>query len=173
MFPTTPTAVPDVAVAPHATLADRNFGLASHQRLDLNASRVLSLVSGDVIEKDWNGTQTQAAHRDIDLVAGADAGGTDRCRCGSTTTTRNSPSGANRDYSRTTPNAVLSLAVDTLGTDPPPFRDRADLVTGTGCRRGQRVRVAQPERERERRLPADVVHLRVQDAGRRRRHRRS
>jgi hypothetical protein len=131
MFPTTPTAVPDVAVAPHATLADRNFGLASYQRLDLNASRVLSLVSGDVIEKDWNGTQTQAAHRDIDLVAGADAGGTDQLSVWFNHYDANPLFGANRDYSRTTPNAVLSLAVDTLGTDPPPFRDRADLVTGT------------------------------------------
>src|SRR4029077_5616875 len=55
-----------------------NFGMSSYQVITLNASRVLSLTSGDLIEKDWPGTSTTLAHTDNDIILGADAAGTDQ-----------------------------------------------------------------------------------------------
>src|SRR5207247_11326428 len=76
-FPTSPTSVGPLLVGPNQTLNGNNFGVAGFQIISLNASRVLSLASGDLQENDWSGGNPATARKDNDLGPGADAGATD------------------------------------------------------------------------------------------------
>jgi SdrD B-like domain len=128
-FPTSSTAIPNQFVQSGAILTGRNFGVATYQIITLNASRVLCLAPTDLIEKDWNGNQTQDARVDKDLVLGADAGGTDNVSVwfnnySSTPLFSSTPS-----YTRNAPNSVMAIAADTLDSSVPV--NRPDIVTGT------------------------------------------
>lgn len=133
-FPTSRTALNPIWVQDGATLTGKNFGVVAYQIITLNASRVLSLGSADLMEKDWSGNSTQHAHGDADIVLGADAGGTDNISVWFNqyeTTPLFSPSPADpTGYTRNAANSVLSLAVDTLDANISPFR-RPDIATGT------------------------------------------
>lgn len=134
-FPTTTTAIGPILLSAGQTIANNNFGVASYQVITLNASRVLSLASADVIEADWNGNQTQNAHGDADILLGADAGGTDNVSVwfnqynGSPLFNPSPTTPSGSGYTRNAPNSVLSLAVDTL--DTAANKQRPDVVTGT------------------------------------------
>ena len=128
-YPTNSTSIANVWVQAGQTVAGNNFGMASYQIITLNASRVLSLASRDLIEKDWNGNHTENARQDVDLVLGADAGGTDNVsvwfnQYASTPLFDPSPT-----YARNAPNSVMAMALDTLDRSDPVARP--DLVTGT------------------------------------------
>lgn len=128
-YPTNSTMIGGLYVQAGQITTGNNFGMASYQIITLNASRVLSLAARDLIEKDWNGNQTQNARQDADLVLGADAGGTDNVSVWFNkyaTTPLFDPSAT---YSRLAPNSVLSMALDTLDRNAPIARP--DLVTGT------------------------------------------
>ena len=133
-FPTSRTAIYPIWVQDAVTIGNNNFGIVAYQIITLNASRVLSLGSTDLIEKDWNGNQTDRAHGDADIVLGADAGGTDNISVWFNqydTTPLFSPSPADpTGYTRNAANSVLSLAVDTLDANVAPF-NRPDIATGT------------------------------------------
>src|SRR5258706_5289981 len=126
-YPTTSTSIGTVWLQPGQTLTGKNFGFNAFTRISLNATRVLSLGSRDLAEKDWNGNQTQNRRIDQDLVLGADAGGTDQVSVWFNP--YNSSFSGSPTYTRSAPNAVLALALDTLETAT-AFR-RPDLVTGT------------------------------------------
>jgi prepilin-type N-terminal cleavage/methylation domain-containing protein len=128
-FPTTSTAIPNQWVQSAAILTGKNFGVGSYQIITLNASRVLCLASADLIEKDWNGNQTQNAVKDKDLVLGADAGGTDNVSVWFNNYNSTPLFSATPTYARTAPNSVMALAVDTLDMASPIARP--DVVTGT------------------------------------------
>lgn len=133
-FPTTPTSINGLWVQTAATVANNNFGVAGYTVITLNANRVLSLASADLIEKDWNGNQTQNAHGDTDLILGADAGSTDNIsvwfnQYNSTPLFAPAPTDPN-GYTRLAPQSVMSIAVDTLDSDP-TWKKRPDVVTGT------------------------------------------
>lgn len=128
-FPTNSTMIPNVYVQANQTVSGHNFGMASYQIITLNASRVLSLASRDLIEKDWNGNQTQNARRDADLVLGADAGGTDNVSVWFNNYAATPLFNPSATYSRLAPNSVMAMAVDTLDKSAPVARP--DLVTGT------------------------------------------
>ncbi len=130
-YPTTSTRIPGIYVAAGAVLASQDFGLNSFTRIVLTANRVLSLASGDLMEKDWNGNQTDQAHADADLILGADAAGTDQISVWFNGYDSSTLFSATRDYSRTAPNAVQAIAAAPLSIDPWPFQDRIDIVTGT------------------------------------------
>ena len=112
-----------------------DFGLATFRRMSLSARNVLCLGRGDLMEKDWAGAQ--AAHRDLDLIAGADANGTDQLSVWFNHFDANPLFDDLRTYPRTAPNAVLSMAVDSLATTRASRTTRAagparaDVVTGT------------------------------------------
>ena len=132
-FPTSPTSVGPLLVGPNQTLNGNNFGVAGFQIISLNASRVLSLASGDLQENDWSGGNPATARKDNDLVLGADAGGTDNIsiwfnQYNSTPLFTASPS-LPTGYTRNAPQSVLSMTLDTLDTNAP--KSRPDLVTGT------------------------------------------
>ena len=128
-FATSVTSIGNLWLQAGQILTGRNFGVASFQVITLSASRVLSLVSTDLIEKDWNGSHTENARQDQDLILGADAGGLDNVsvwfnQYASTPLFNSTP-----DYTRLAPNSVLAMAVDTL--DKNDIKARPDLVTGT------------------------------------------
>jgi prepilin-type N-terminal cleavage/methylation domain-containing protein len=128
-FPTNSTTIGNVYVQANQNITGQNFGMASYQIITLNASRVLSLASRDLVEADWNGNQTQNARQDVDLVLGADAGGTDNIsvwfnQYASTPLFTPGPT-----YTRLAPNSVMAMALDTLDKTSPVRQP--DLVTGT------------------------------------------
>jgi Tfp pilus assembly protein PilW len=132
-FPTLGTALGSVWVQANVTTGNKNFGLATFQIISLNASRVLSLTSTDLIENDWGGGHADKAHHDTDLILGADAGGTDNVsvwfnQWSNSPLFASAPSGSG-GYTRMAPNSVLSMVVDTL--DQNDIKARPDLVTGT------------------------------------------
>jgi len=109
-----------------------NFGMQTFQIISLNASRVLSLVSGDLIEKDWSGSDNQwdtKGHKDAELVLGADAGGTDNVSVWFNAYNSSPLFAANPSYTRTAPQSVLALAIDRLDAASP--LERPDVITGT------------------------------------------
>jgi hypothetical protein len=131
MFPSGPISLGSIWVTTSSTIANKNFGMVTYQIITLQASRVLSLVSGNLIEKDWNGSDNQYATKgagDQDILLGADAGGTDNVSVWFNqypdSVFKISPT-----YTRNASQSVLSLALDTLDTGSPLVRP--DLVTGT------------------------------------------
>lgn len=133
-FPTSRTAIRPVWVADGVTLGNNNFGVVAYQIITLNASRVLSLGSANLIEKDWSGNSTDRAHGDADIVLGADAGGTDNISVWfnqyDTTPLFTASPADPTGYTRNAANSVLSLVVDTLDANIAPFA-RPDIATGT------------------------------------------
>jgi prepilin-type N-terminal cleavage/methylation domain-containing protein len=134
-FPTTSMSIGGLWLRQTPALTNNNFGMSNFQIITLNASRVLSLAAADLIENDWNGGHTENARQDVDLILGADAGGTDNVSAWfnqyansplfDPSPTTHSGSG----YTRLAPNSVMSMAVDTL--DKNDNVKRPDLVTGT------------------------------------------
>ena len=134
-FPTSAMSIGNLWLRQTPTLNNNNFGMSKYVIITLNASRVLSLAAADLVEKDWNGGHTENAVQDMDLILGADAGGTDNVSVWfnqwansplfdpSPTTHQNS------GYTRLAPNSVMAMAVDTL--DKNDNVRRPDLVTGT------------------------------------------
>ena len=128
-YSTSTTSITPVWVAPNQNLSNNDFGMLGYQVITLNASRVLSLASGDLYEKVGSDNGGNGARRDIDLVLGADAGGTDNVSAWFNDYDNTPVFAANASYTRNAPNSVLSLAIDTLDTGTPKVR--LDMVTGT------------------------------------------
>jgi hypothetical protein len=127
-FPTSPASIGSLWVQAGVTYTGQNFGMSSFQVISLNASRVLSLVSGDVVEKDYLGAISNA-HRDADILLGADAAGADQISVWFNQWNLSPLFNVTPSYNRSAPQAVLAMAVDTLDTVAP--RWELDLVTGT------------------------------------------
>lgn len=131
-YPTGSTSLGPLLVQPSQNLTGRNFGVASFQIITLNASRVLSLASADLIEKDWTGNDNQYAtkgHEDADIVLGADAGGTDNIAVWFNNYNDSPLFDANPTYTRNAANSVLSMRLGMLDGNAPTTR--FDAVTGT------------------------------------------
>lgn len=127
-FPTTSTSINGVLIEAGQTLSDRNFGLSSFTIITLQANRVLSLASADMIEKDWNGNKTANRHGDTDIVLGSDTGGSDQVSTWFNQWDSTPLFAPNPDYTRSAAGAVMSMSLDWLNVDS-PF-NRPDLVTG-------------------------------------------
>ena len=134
-FPTSSMSIGGLWLRQSPTLQNNNFGMSKYLIITLNASRVLSLAAADLIENDWNGAHTENARQDVDLILGADAGGTDNVSvwfnqyANSPLFDASPTTHANSGYTRLAPNAVMAMAVDTL--DKNDDVRRPDLVTGT------------------------------------------
>src|SRR5438093_3864582 len=129
-FATTSTALSPVWVNETTPATGRNFGVLAFQLISLDAARVLSLANGDLAEKDWPSTQTQNRVRDLDLVLGSDANGSDQISVWLNRYDSNPLFSTAPDYDRSASGGVLSIAVDTLDAGPNLGRERADVVTG-------------------------------------------
>ncbi len=117
-FPTSGTDIGGIWLLASQTLTGKNFGMSTFQVISLNASRVLSLVSGDVKEKDYSGAATNA-HKDADILLGADAAGADQISVWFNQWNATPLFNATPTYSRGAPQAVLSMALDTLDATNP------------------------------------------------------
>lgn len=129
-FPTSSTTIGPFYLNGGQTIGNNNFGEVGYQVITLNASRVLSLASRDLIEADWNGSQTQNARGDHDLVLGADASGSDQISVWFNQYDNSPLFDPNPSYTRAAQGSVLSIAVDTLDNTA-TWRNRPDLATGT------------------------------------------
>ncbi len=127
-FPTSTTAIGGVWVQFNQTVANENFGMSSFQVISLNASRVLSLVSGDLMEKDYSGNASNA-HKDADLVLGSDTGGSDQISVWFNQWNAATLFNPTPTYTRSAPNAVMAMSLDTLDQTNP--KAQPDLVTAT------------------------------------------
>ena len=127
-FPTSTTAIGGLWLQFNQTLTGKDFGMSSFQVISLNASRVLSLASADLQEKDYNGNASNA-HKDADLVLGSDTGGTDQISVWFNQWNAATLFNATPTYTRSAPNAVMGMVLDTLDRSPPA--SQPDLVTGT------------------------------------------
>jgi uncharacterized protein (DUF2141 family) len=130
-FATSPTSVSPVWINEATPVMGRNFGVLAFQLISLEASRVLSLANGDLAEKDWPMSQTQNRVRDLDLVLGSDANGSDQVSVWHNQYDSNPLYSVAPDYNRPASGGVLALAVDTLDAGPSLGRERSDVVTGT------------------------------------------
>jgi prepilin-type N-terminal cleavage/methylation domain-containing protein len=128
-FPTTPTSLGPILISGGQTITGKNFGFAPYSTITLNATRVLSLATRDLIEKDWNGNKTDEARKDTDLLLGADAGATDNISVWFNDYDVTPLFGASPTYTRNAPGSVLAMAVDALDSGSPT--ERPDVVTGT------------------------------------------
>ena len=128
-FPTSGTSIGGLWLQENQTLSNKNFGMGTYQVITLNASRVLSLAAGDLIEKDWNGNATQHARADADLILGADDGGSDNISVWFNQYATTPVFTTNATYTRLAPQSVIAIAADTL--DKNVNINRVDLVTGT------------------------------------------
>jgi prepilin-type N-terminal cleavage/methylation domain-containing protein len=128
-YPTTPTAIGPTWLQASQVVNNQNFGMGTFQVITLNANRVLSLASANLVEDDWTGNKSSHAHHDVDLVLGADAGGTDNVSVWFNQYDNSPVFNSTPDYTRLAPQSVLAIALDTLDTVGDPTRP--DLVTGT------------------------------------------
>jgi len=127
-FPTTPTSISDLWIVGNDLHGGRNFGLSSFQVISIEANRILSVASRDLIENDW-GTTPANAMKDSDIMLGADAIGADQISVWFNQYSSSPLFSAGPTYTRSAPAAVLAMALDTLDSNAP--RSRPDLVTGT------------------------------------------
>jgi hypothetical protein len=131
-FPTTTTARGPILLSPGEVISGQTFGLDGFQKISLSAQRVLSLGSGDLIEKDWNGGHTERRGGDADLVLGADNLSTDQVSVWFNQYDSTPLFNTSRDYYRAAAQAVTALSVDRMDEGATNFQgERNDLVTGT------------------------------------------
>lgn len=127
-FPTSASSINGIYQQAGQTLANQDFGLSSFTVITLQANRVLSLGSIDVIEKDWNGNHTENRHGDADIILGSDTGGSDQISSWFNQYSGTPLFASSPDYTRSAPGAVMSMSLNYLNTDSP--LNRPDLVTG-------------------------------------------
>ena len=127
-YPTSGATISPVWLLGNQTLTGKNFGMSSFQVITLTASRVLSLVSGDVKELDYSLPITNA-HKDADIMLGADAAGSDQISVWFNQWNASPLFNANPSYIRSAPQAVMAMALDSLDATNPV--NTPDLVTGT------------------------------------------
>src|SRR5439155_25398415 len=132
-FATNSTAISPVWVTDGGTAGGKNFGVVAFQVISLQASRVLSLANGDLVERDWPSSQTQYRAKDLDLVLGSDANGSDQISAWFNKYDANPLFQSAPDYTRSAAGSVLAVAVDTMDTQGGGAlsKERADVVTGT------------------------------------------
>ena len=128
-YSTGTTALGPLWVTANSITSNQNFGMLGYTIITLNASRVLSLASGDVVEKQGSDNGSNGARYDSDIVLGADAGGTDNVSVWFNQYDNTPVFDPNASYTRNAPQSVMSISIDTLDTASP--KRRLDLVTGT------------------------------------------
>ena len=128
-YPTSTTNISPIWLQANDLSKNNDFGVLGYQIIVLNASRVLSLASGDLVEKQGADNGANNARQDSDIVLGADAGGTDNVSVWFNQYDTTPVFEPNPTYTRNAPQSVLSLSLDTLDANSP--KERPDVVTGT------------------------------------------
>ena len=128
-YATSTTVIQPVWLSTGQLLTGKNFGVLDYQIISLTASRVLSIASGDLYEKQGSDNAGSNARKDADIVLGADTGATDNMSVWYNQYNSNPLFTTAPSYTRDAPNSILALALDTLDTVSP--KARLDCVTGT------------------------------------------
>jgi type II secretory pathway pseudopilin PulG len=116
-------------VSDHAVISNQDFSLGTFYIIRAEAQRVLSLASGDLVEKDWGLSLTTTPRQDVDIVLGAEASGVDNVMVWFNQYDAKPLLNPVPSYSRDAAQSVLSLALDSL--DTAGLRRRLDVVAGT------------------------------------------
>jgi type II secretory pathway pseudopilin PulG len=132
-FPVTSSVIAPLWVETGITYPDNDFGIDPFQLVTLNAERVLSLGSGELMEKDWSGPDgynkyVNNGHKDIDLVLGSEWSANPNISTWFNDWNSSPLFPAVPDYQRNAWSSALSIAVGPIDVDPP--WSRADVVTG-------------------------------------------
>lgn len=134
LYPTTPTQISPIWLLTGQTSSGNNFGMSTFTQITLNADRVLSLASGDLLEKDWSGNANQWATKgsfDKDLVLGSEYVSNPNVSVwwnGWNSPTVSSIFAAAPTYTRNAQSSALSVVVGSLDSTVPTQRE--DVVTG-------------------------------------------
>ncbi|MBI5837908.1 MAG: VCBS repeat-containing protein [Candidatus Eisenbacteria bacterium] len=130
-YPTAGTSRGMFYVAARDTAGPYDFGANSYTVITLNASRVLSLGTADLLEKDWSGNDNQWAtksHRDLDLVLGSERISSSNLSVWFNQYPATPLYTASADYVRDAMASVLAIATGSLDGATPT--ERQDVVTG-------------------------------------------
>jgi prepilin-type N-terminal cleavage/methylation domain-containing protein len=133
-YPTTPTQISPLWLSLGQTLSGNDFGMSNFTQITLNADRVLSLSSGDLLEKDWGGSASQfltKAAFDKDLVLGSEYVSNPNVSVWFNNwdpPTISTTFAADANYARNAQSSALSVAVGPLDGNTPVMRE--DVVTG-------------------------------------------
>ncbi len=133
-YPTTSIQITPIWLSVGQTITGQHFGVSNFTQITLNADRVLSLASGNLLEKDWSGADGQWATKasfDIDLVLGSEYVSNPNLAVwfngwnppSATTCFTPAPT-----YTRNAQSSALSVAVGPLDVTAPSQRE--DVVTG-------------------------------------------
>lgn len=120
-------------VADGATVSGNNFGLQSFQVITLNAERVLSLASAELMEKDWSGSDAQSqylskGHQDPDLILGSEYSSNPNISIWFNNWNSTPYFDATATYQVNAWSSALSIAAGPVDSDSPWYRP--DVVTG-------------------------------------------
>ena len=130
-FATSSTAISSVWITDGGTVGGKDFGIFAFQLITLQAARVLSLATGDMVERDWPLGQTALRAMDLDLVLGSDANGTDQISVWFNKYNASTLYNPAPDYTRSAMGSALAVAVDTLDSGTNNLTGvRADVVAG-------------------------------------------
>ncbi len=133
-YPTTAVMLSPIWIATSQVLTGNNFGMSNFTQITLNADRVLSLSSGNLLEKDWTGSDGQWATKgsfDIDLILGSEYVSNPNIAVwfnGWNPPTVSTCFAAAPTYTRNAQSSALSVAVGPLDITAPSQRE--DVVTG-------------------------------------------
>lgn len=121
-------------VADGATVSNQNFGLQTFQVITLNAERVLSLGSAELMEKDWSGgfdvyaTYLAKGKQDQDLILGSEYSSNPNLSVWHNRWNATPYFNASPTYQRNAFASAVSVAVGPINPDAP--WNRPDVVTG-------------------------------------------
>ena len=132
--PTTGYAISDLTkdniwVQANQIVSGNNFGLGGFQVISASAKRVLSLVSGDLVESDSSTGLPGTLRNDNDIVLGTESGAVDNILTWFNQYDTKPLFADNATYSRKAPYWVMAVALDSLDLTAP--RRRLDMVSGT------------------------------------------
>jgi prepilin-type N-terminal cleavage/methylation domain-containing protein len=130
-FPTSSSTISSVWLDDGEVMSDQNFGVQSFQVISLTADRVLSLASGELMEKDWTGSDGQydsKGHKDVDLILGSEWVSNPNVSVWFNDWNLDPLYASAPTYKVNALASVLSLAVGSLDTGTEPRRP--DVVTG-------------------------------------------
>jgi type II secretory pathway pseudopilin PulG len=132
-YPTGPSVLGPIWISDGGSVTNQNFGLHTFQVITLNAERVLSLGSGELMEKDWSGNDSYAQYgskgrQDRDLVLGSEYSSNPNISVWFNRWNSTPYFDAIPTYQRNAFSSALSLAVGPIDPDAPWHRP--DVVTG-------------------------------------------
>ncbi|MGH7725038.1 MAG: SdrD B-like domain-containing protein [Candidatus Eiseniibacteriota bacterium] len=141
-YPTSSTQISPIWIAAGEVLTDKNFGVSTFTTISLNADRVLSLTSGDLLEKDWSGSDNSWDTKgsfDKDLILGSEYVANPNVSVWWNNMPLNPVFNPDPTYAVNAQSSALSVVAGSLDSNVPTQRE--DVVTGLARKPGGNVAV--------------------------------